>query len=426
MTKRSGWRSRSAWLAASLLVACPVVLAASSEVEALPSYFANIEKFLAPWTANDRGIYFADISSTWGKSFLPHGPGGGYGARYRVDIIDEQLFVSKTHRAGCPESRIYFMQAGLLKLLKEFPGTIPNVTFTLYCQDVPKISKAKLPKSPDCPGTQCLPAMFSLCSSKSTLDIPWPCNSFFGWPETHIPEWKVIQKQIEEESTQIPWEQKQAAIFWRGRTKFGNPCCPSCGCNIRGELQSCQREVGANGLDAVPITWDDKQNGRTHENKTLSSHCKSQAMLYLEGHSYSASLKYIMACGAVTLRLDSEEYWEFFGPSLQADEHYRLIHVKEKGKGALCGELAEQLAWIRENPGLAKTIATNGMNFIKNDLSERNVLLYMKVMLQAYARLLKFTPEKAVAGQKPLTAEGLIEHAGSKQRAEYLRHVFDL
>ena len=35
-----------------------------------------------------------------------------------MDIIDDELYVSKLHKQGCAESRIYFMQAGILKMLK--------------------------------------------------------------------------------------------------------------------------------------------------------------------------------------------------------------------------------------------------------------------------------------------------------------------
>ena len=104
---------------------------------------------------------------------------------------------------------------------------------------------------------------------------------------------------------------------------------------MRAKLQDCQLHNDMPGLDTQQISWKKDSSLASSADKSLTSHCKSQAMIYLEGHSYSAALKYILACGAVTLRLDSEEYFEFFEESLAEGKHYRLVYVKHKSKNSL-------------------------------------------------------------------------------------------
>jgi len=58
--------------------------------------------------------------------------------------------------------------------------------------------------------------IFSVATSSSHLDAPWPCFSWWDWTEAGISNWPQQKDTILKAAAEWPWEKRVPMLFWRG------------------------------------------------------------------------------------------------------------------------------------------------------------------------------------------------------------------
>ncbi len=58
--------------------------------------------------------------------------------------------------------------------------------------------------------------IFSVATSASHLDVPWPCFSWWDWTEAGISNWPQQKDAIVKAASEWPWKKRVPVLFWRG------------------------------------------------------------------------------------------------------------------------------------------------------------------------------------------------------------------
>ena len=172
-----------------------------------------------------------------------------------------------------------------------------------------------------------LPA-FSLCTDSAHTDIPIPDFTFGCYPEANYKEtsWDAISTLLEKKSGMLPWEERENAIFHRSNWGVGT----------RRGLMPFLKEYVGNKTDIATFgaRLDIKDTEFSVSNRKkfvwLDEQCKYKVAIHTAGFSYSAGLKYKLACGQVVLKFDSD-YREFYEPALQDGVHVIKLSAQTDG-----------------------------------------------------------------------------------------------
>lgn len=111
----------------------------------------------------------------------------------------------------------------------------------------------------------------------------------------------------------------------------------------------------------------------------------SRFKLYMEGWAWSASAKYIMACDATTLMVESE-WFEFWYRGLKAGVNFLPVSKTPN----LCANIRKAVDWARAHPKNAKAIGQAGTEFMTQEVNMPLVYDYMLHVLREYASLQTF------------------------------------
>lgn len=107
--------------------------------------------------------------------------------------------------------------------------------------------------------------------------------------------------------------------------------------------------------------------------------------LYMEGWAWSASGKYILACDATTLMVESEWY-EFWYRGLKPGVNFLPVAKAPN----LCANIRKTVDWGRAHPRVAKQIGRAGTEFLMREVNMPLVYDYMLHVLREYASLQTF------------------------------------
>ena len=121
------------------------------------------------------------------------------------------------------------------------------------------------------------------------------------------------------------------------------------------------------------------------EEVRLEDHCKYKYLINFRGVAASFRYKHLFLCGSTVLQVGSE-WKEFFYDSLVPWYHY--VPVSENSEEAL----EDLMNFLRHFPEISEKIATNGRDFIENNLKLEDVESYWKTLIKSYASLLSFDP----------------------------------
>ncbi|EOD35163.1 hypothetical protein EMIHUDRAFT_79465 [Emiliania huxleyi CCMP1516] len=124
-------------------------------------------------------------------------------------------------------------------------------------------------------------------------------------------------------------------------------------------------------------TWPERQ-GR-------SDACHYQYLLSPGGGtwpSYSNRFKNLFACGSVPV-VTNTDWYEFFYPLLRP--HHDFVPA-ENALGSLSRYVFPTAECLRQSPLIAKNIAANARQFVKQHLSKRAVKQYVRDLLVAYSK----------------------------------------
>ncbi|CAM6098106.1 unnamed protein product [Calypogeia fissa] len=327
--------------------------------EECPPYFNWIDKDLAPWKESRISRGTLEL----GKKH----------AAFTAIILKGTLYIDLYY--ACFQTRLLYTLWGLLLLLEKYQNKIPDVEFLFNCWDSPKV---KINPNLAIP-------LFSYCSNHEYYDIPWPDWSFWGWSECQMESWDQEFDKIAMGSKRKDWREKDKKAYWRG-----NPFVGGGRAIFREQLLSCHSTIDNPKVDIVIQDWD-KELSIGKRNSKLEDQCTHRYMVYVEGVTWSVSLKYIMACGSTTMVV-SPSYYDFFQRGLQPGVHYIQVQPNESCVSKLCQKLNDLVNNAELNPLMGQAIGEAGQAFVQKELSMDKVYDYMYHLLVKYAQLQEFQP----------------------------------
>ncbi|GAX76445.1 hypothetical protein CEUSTIGMA_g3890.t1 [Chlamydomonas eustigma] len=236
-----------------------------------------------------------------------------------LKVVDEDKINMTVDRVSNPNQP--YKPVGMLKVLeravrtheKELVQLLKDkaepLVFIVESEDFPIVFKHERWK---------LPA-FAMCTDEAHIDIPVPDFTFEDYPETSYANtsfWAIKELLLHKESM-VPWSKRQRNVFMR---HFG-------GVGYRKTLLPVLIGHQQNGTDSenLGLKTDVVDTGFVTSNQKdfvwLDRQCTYRYLLHTAGFSYSAGLKYKLACGSVVLLFESK-YQEFYYPALKPGEHY--------------------------------------------------------------------------------------------------------
>lgn len=172
-----------------------------------------------------------------------------------------------------------------------------------------------------------LPA-FALCTDHDHIDIPVPDFTFGCYPEAQYANssWPAIAQLLSMKGRMTRWQNRRKSIFHRSNWGVG----PRRG--LMPLLQNLHQE--GRDLDELGAALDVGDTGFTVANVDqfvwLDGQCENMVQIHTAGFSYSAALKYKMACGSLVLKFASK-YVEFYEPALVDGVHVVALEAEEDG-----------------------------------------------------------------------------------------------
>ncbi|KAJ7541130.1 hypothetical protein O6H91_10G047700 [Diphasiastrum complanatum] len=327
----------------------------SDNPESCPSYFQWIHEDLAPWRKT--GITIDTIEKARNL------------AAFRVVIVGGRIYTEFYYH--CVQTRTMFTLWGLVMLLERYPGMIPDVDLMFDCMDRPRVRRKDYSNGKSTP-----PPLFRYCTNLNHYDIPFPDWSYWGWAEVNIKPWDQEMQNIFNGSQKLPWSQRLPVAFWKGN--------PNVGARVRIDLLNCNSTEKFNA-QIFKQDWN-AETAAGYKNSNLANQCGHRYKIYAEGHAWSVSFKYIMACGSTVLLVDPE-YPDFFMRGLLPLVQYWPIQ-----RPKLCSSIKYAVEWGNNQTKKAEAIGQQGQEFLRDQLGMHNVYDYMFHLLQEYSRLQKFTP----------------------------------
>ncbi|XP_057828394.2 uncharacterized protein LOC131039621 [Cryptomeria japonica] len=326
------------------------------EPESCPFYFKWIVADLWPW--KDSGITLQMVEEA--KPL----------ASFRLMIVDGRLFAEIYQK--CFQTRDYFTIWAFSQLLKLYPGMVPDLDLMFNCEDRPLVTKFDYKNN----HTRKNPSpMFRYCGHPDFYDIVFPDWSYWGWPEVRSEPWEILLREIRNGSQEVQWVNRNPVAYWRG-----NPAVAK----ARMALLECSKIPNWNG-QVIAQDWN-KEISQGFKDSKLSEQCKHRYKIYIEGKTWSVSMKNIMACNSPTL-LIRPQYYEFFQRGLVAHKHYLPVSSEK-----MCDSVNTTVNWGNSNIEEAMAIGNAGSDFLLNEVKMKHVYDYMFHVLTQYAKLLKYKP----------------------------------
>ncbi|KAL5580742.1 hypothetical protein UlMin_013184 [Ulmus minor] len=346
----------------------------SRKIPECPEFYRWIHRDLEPWSRT--GISIAHLDEARGL------------AAFRVVIVGGKLFVDLYY--DCVQSRAMFTIWGLLKLLRRYPGLVPDVDMMFDCMDKPSVNRTER-------GSMPLP-LFRYCTTQDHFDIPFPDWSFWGWPETNLNPWDEEFRDIKRGSQKTSWTNKMPRAYWKGNPNVNSP--------VRVELLNCNhsRKWGAQILRQ---DWVEEAKAGFEKSK-LSNQCNHRYKIYAEGYAWSVSLKYIISCGSPALII-SPQYEDFFSRGLIPMKNYWPISTND-----LCRSIKYAVDWGNAHPSEAEAIGKAGQDFMES-LNMNRVYDYMFHLINEYSKLQKFKPVRPSSSVE-VCSESVLCFADPKQK----------
>jgi hypothetical protein len=258
------------------------------------------------------------------------------------------------------------------------PEPLPDVVFNLLPGDSTKDA-----------------AVWGLCRHMED-NITWlmPDFGFWGWPEPGVGSYSKVQQEAREmeEGAPVPqevleaassehpaeiptvytWENKIPKVLWRGATYINS--------YQRMQLMNTARDQP--WADVKDIVWMGPGLPPTNLLST-AEFCRYKYIMYVEGHSYSGSLRSQQNCRSVIL-----------APSLNWTTHYQHL-MRPDGSDQNYVEVAkdfsnlgETVAWLEQNPDIAERIADNSARTFRDHyISPAAGACYWRELIHGWAEV---------------------------------------
>ncbi|MQL96472.1 hypothetical protein Taro_029149, partial [Colocasia esculenta] len=329
-----------------------------------PAYFRWIHEDLRPWART--GITRDMVERAKEK------------ANFRLVVLGGRAYVERYGRRTF-QTRDLFTQWGILQLLRQHPGRVPDLELMFDCVDRPVVKRSDYPGDRE---NTTAPPLFRYGSDDTSVDIVFPDWSFWGWPEVNIKPWESLMEELREANRRVRWVDREPYAFWKGNAWVAPWRQDLLKCNVSGGQDWHAR------LYAQDWESEIKQG---FKNSDLASQCEHRYKIYIEGASWSVSDKYILACDSPTLLVEPR-YHDFFSRGLKPLRHYWPVRSKAK-----CSDVKFAVDWGNTHQEKAQEIGKGGSGFVQEELRMDYVYDYMLHLLTEYAKLLRFKPTKPPA-----------------------------
>ncbi|GFR46535.1 hypothetical protein Agub_g8126 [Astrephomene gubernaculifera] len=228
---------------------------------------------------------------------------------------------------------------------------------------------------------------FQPCTTKGSVDVPVPDHSFELYSQASYTNhsWWEVRRLLLLKAALLPWSHRQRELFVRGDAGVG----------YRKTLLSILHEARVNGSDLslFGVHVNAHSTGFYVSNRKhftfLDNWCQYRYLLHPSGLTYSISLKYKLACGAVVLYFD-HKYSEFYYPALKPGVH--LLSFPEAPREQFLTDVAPRVkaAILRleaDHPTSPPPQALAAREFAASQLSDESLGCYWYSVLRAYAGL---------------------------------------
>ncbi|EFJ41384.1 hypothetical protein VOLCADRAFT_98596 [Volvox carteri f. nagariensis] len=228
---------------------------------------------------------------------------------------------------------------------------------------------------------------FQMCHSPDTADVPVPDFTWEQYSQAQYTNnsWWEVRRLLLLKSAMLPWRLRERDLFMRGDAGVG----------YRKVLMPLMHEVQVNRSDIA--LFGIKVNFRStgfyvsdlKHFSWLDNWCQHRYLVHTSGLTYSASLKYKLACGAVVVNFKGD-FQEFYYPALQHGVH--LLSFPEADRGVLLNDVAPKiktaLADLEANhQDTPPPIAMAARDFALTQLTDGALSCYWYKALLAYAGL---------------------------------------
>ena len=228
---------------------------------------------------------------------------------------------------------------------------------------------------------------FALSTDRDHTDIPIPDFTFGCYPESRYEDssWKALGKLLKEASSKLPWSERSDSIFHRSNWGVGP----------RRKLMPLLEELHKKGKDVelfgAPVDVGNTEfEAKKDENFVrLEDQCKYKTQIHTSGFSYSAALKYKLACGSMVIKFTSK-FKEFYEPAVKDGVHVIQVEATDDGvdESTFYNVTAPKIKnAVKKNLDKQSDIARAGQDFVMKNLTQDALSCYIYGALQRYGKI---------------------------------------
>lgn len=243
---------------------------------------------------------------------------------------------------------------------------LPNVIFLVHHGETFAETSNKAP-------------IFSWCKHRewSKKTICFPDYEALGGNENFL-------KDVNLGCQYFPWEGKENKAFWRGDSTGG------CGFDFMPRLKLTQGSLeNPKWLDAK-ITGifpgQDEKLFRPYMGSRVPvvDHLRYKYQILVDGHVSAFSRAYWQLFSNCVIFKHSSPWYQWYYRELRPYEHYIPYEAD-------ASDLIEKIKWAVEHDDKAYEISQNANKFARENLKRSDILLYVYLLLNEYAKIQKFS-----------------------------------
>ncbi|KAG2500359.1 hypothetical protein HYH03_001933 [Edaphochlamys debaryana] len=228
---------------------------------------------------------------------------------------------------------------------------------------------------------------FQMCANPMWYDVPVPDFTWEVYHQTRYANtsWWDLRQLLLTKGALLPWRHRKSDLFLRGDDGVGyrKTLMP-----IMREIQMNRSDIALFGVHANAHSTGYYTSSDTHF-AWLDNWCHHRYLLHTSGLTYSASLKYKLACGSVVIAFEND-YKEFYYPALKPGVHYLLYPEEEKVKfiKEVAPKIKEEVRRIQEeNEEEPPSMARAAHHFALTQLTQEALSCYWYRAILAYSKL---------------------------------------
>lgn len=228
---------------------------------------------------------------------------------------------------------------------------------------------------------------FAMSTDPDHIDIPIPDFTYACYPETKYKNdsWHDVRELLLDTADAIAWKDRKEVIFHRSHWGVGP----------RRGLMPFLQTLHTQGKDVeiLGMALDIGDTGFVGAKKEkfvqLHEQCGYKVQIHTAGFSYSAGLKYKLACGSLVIKFQSK-FEEFYEPGLKDGVHAVMVEASHEGidEGTFFNVSAPKIRnAVVKTMKKQSDIARGGQEFIRRNLTDDALNCYWYGALLRYGEL---------------------------------------